>query len=310
MFAVSVRLIKFVSRQLRLTSFLFGRRRTREEGNLIYHTWSAWIRGVEPELYPAIGSQQNVIGDEVTYITTGQLLRVPSHDNVPYDRLRRMLVPVDPIDLEPINAIERELGHPAAIGPGGMEHNTTVVYAPPNIRRRLILFAIIIWLCFTVIFCSVVLVPIAFGRYLFKDIFKVEEPIHDIYSFSSGIIILTTTASFIRYLYLLYLDIKYQPTWSERKIRLIRHLKKWKRRGIHWTWFITWFGVVIPLAFGTLFQLYVKLPLSPAGKDAAMIDIGAMWSTGFSCMLVGHWFIRAGPPGRAKDTIEAVRKYL
>jgi hypothetical protein len=48
-----------------------------------------------------------------------------------------MIIPVDPVTLEPIDPVEKYLGHPASISEnGGEEHNTTIVYIPPYFKIR------------------------------------------------------------------------------------------------------------------------------------------------------------------------------
>ncbi|KAG1178370.1 hypothetical protein G6F70_005835 [Rhizopus microsporus] len=138
-----VRLITFTCHQLRLTSFVFGRRDPREEGELVYHTWTAWIKRTKPRYYPLPGQTTSVIGPEVSFIWNGQLLRVPKHDRVPVIPNRRMLVPVDPFVYEPLDENERRLGHPASTADGGDEANTTIVYSPPHFYRRVIAMIII-----------------------------------------------------------------------------------------------------------------------------------------------------------------------
>lgn len=305
--SISVKWLRFVCRKLRLTSFMFGKRKSREEGTLVYHTWWGWIRGIQPRRVPRVGTQENLIDTEVSYIWTGQLLRVPGHDNVPIVGNRRMLVPVDNDTLEPIDETERMLGHPAALVPGGIDTNTVIVYSPPHLMRRLVMFAIIMWLSSTAAFCYMTLLPVVLGRHLFKEVIMIESEVHDVYSFILGISILFYIGFSIQLVYKTLCDIWARPTWRQRLRRSRKYLRRWTRRAIHWIWFITWFAVILPLVFGVLFKLYVSFPLtSTVGKEPFTIKVVPVWSQGLSCMLIFYRFIQYAPPGPAKDMIDNV----
>ncbi|GAA5801755.1 hypothetical protein HPULCUR_007207 [Helicostylum pulchrum] len=304
--SLSIKWLRYVSRKLRLTSFLFGKRKSREEGTLVYHTWWAWIRRIEPERVPRVGTQDSLIGNDVSYIWTGQLLRVPGHDNVPIVGNRRMLIPVYTDTLEPIDETERILGHPAATAPGGNETNTVIVYSPPHLIRRLVLFAVIMWLSSTAAFCYMTLLPVVIGRHLFKTVVTIETEVHDLYSFILGISISFYFIYSIILVYKTICDIWIRPTWKLRARRARRHLRRWTRRTLHWGWFITWFAIALPLVFGVLFKLYVSFSLASVGKEPITIKLLPVWSQGLSCMLVFYRFIQYAPPGPAKEMLDSI----
>lgn len=128
-----------VSRQLRLSSYMFGERYYDEEGNF----------------------QSNKAGDD------GGLVRVPTHDNVPIVvPRRRMIVPIDSVTLQPILEIERRLGHPAASQSGDEDRDTTIVYIPPFFYTRLTIFLFLIWTTGSALVCSVSVVPCKLIIYL------------------------------------------------------------------------------------------------------------------------------------------------
>lgn len=111
-----------VSRQLRLSSYMFGGRYPKEE-----------------------------VGD-------GGLVRVPTHDNVPIVvPRRRMIVPVDTVTLQPLLASEQNLGHPAISQ--SEERDTTIVYVPSLFYYRITVFLFLIWTTGSVLVCSISVVP-------------------------------------------------------------------------------------------------------------------------------------------------------
>jgi E3 ubiquitin-protein ligase MARCH6 len=301
-----IKWMSFTCRQLRLTSFIFGGRRPEEEGTLVHHTWWSWITRLKPPHYPVEGNNEDLMGSEVSYLWDGQLLRVPRHDSVPIVDHRRMLVPIDNITLEPIDETERMLGHPASSAPGGDEVNTVVVYSPPHFKQRLLIFVGFMWLSTSIGFCAMTVLPVIFGRYIFKEQFHVQNEVHDIYSFVLGGSVLLLAGAFIAQSYKSIKEVWSQPTWSETSVSLWNHIKKWSSWGFRWTWFIVSFGIVLPVTFGILIELYFVLPLRQLGQESPTVEVMPMWSHGFACMIILHGFIQIAPDATARNTINEV----
>ncbi|KAI7906868.1 uncharacterized protein BX663DRAFT_547977 [Cokeromyces recurvatus] len=293
----------FACRQLRLFSFIFGGRRPEEEGTLVYHTWIAWIKQVKPAYYPVEGSCENVIGNDVSYIWDGQLLRVPRHDSVPIIDRRRMLVPVDNRTFEPIDETERRLGHPAATAAGGNDINTIIVYSPPHFKLRLLVFVIFMWLIMTLVCCSAIISPLLLGRYLFKMKFGVENEVHDIYSFKLGVFILLTLGSFMKHTYKAIKDIISRPNILAS---VWRYLTKWFLWAFRWVFFLVSFGLIIPFLFGALIEFYTILPLRQIDSNIFSIKVIPLWTQGFVCMNILHGCIQIIPNHHLKHILDNI----
>lgn len=142
---------------------MFDERHADEEGTHFRKTWNAWIhqrKAPVVSIDEADVSIQHVSEDgETEFVRDGQLVRAPRLDGVPVIPGRRMLVPVDPHTLEPLDPEERRLGHPAATAAGGNDANTVIVYLPPHFRRRVIFFLVLMWFCGSVFLCSVTIIP-------------------------------------------------------------------------------------------------------------------------------------------------------
>ncbi|GAA5799389.1 hypothetical protein HPULCUR_004804 [Helicostylum pulchrum] len=128
----------FACRQLRLTSFMFNVRKPDEEGRHIRRTLKAMLLFQKAEVPTDTFSDVDIEDDHspVVFKRDGMMIRVPKYDSVPVDPTRRMLVPVDPVTLEPIDDEERRRGHPATADTNDEAQSTIVVYIPPNFKRR------------------------------------------------------------------------------------------------------------------------------------------------------------------------------
>ncbi|KAI9271374.1 hypothetical protein BY458DRAFT_555583 [Sporodiniella umbellata] len=301
-----VSLIIFCCEQLRLSSFIFGERRPEEEGQLVYHTWSAWFRNAKMTYYPRAGDPINIHGPQVSYIWHGEVLRVPSHDRVPVIPNRRMLVPVDPFIFEPLDEAEKNLGHPASTAEGGDDANTTLVYTPPHFYKRVFIFVIVVWLVSTMVLCLLTFVPLVVGRGLFQHVFSIRYPVHDVYSYSLGASLFLIAWTVLSYLAYIAHDIYRQRSLHSKLKRFFKHLKRCILRGIRWSFFLTFFGLVLPLAFGTVLELYFALPTRGIIKEPVELKIIPAWANGVAAMAVAHGLVYILPENRWRTAVQHV----
>lgn len=124
---------------------MFGDRYPEEEGTFIRYDLKSWLLLETCPLFVASVDHSSSLNyqeqqvKKVIFQKDGYLARVPKRDSMMVRPQRRMIVPVDPITLEPIDPIEKQLGHPAAdndVVEGGEEYNTTIVYIPPHFKLR------------------------------------------------------------------------------------------------------------------------------------------------------------------------------
>lgn len=235
-----------VSRQFRLSSYMFGGRYPDEEGNF----------------------QSNKLEDD------GCLVRVPTHDNVPIVvPRRRMIVPVHPITLLPLTEKERTLGHPAASQSGDESRDTTIVYIPPYFYVRLAVFLFLIWTTASILVCSVSVMPLKLGRNMFAKLnLGPDRPVHDLYSFIVGAYMMIVMSSVLNSIVQKYHKVKDDQgkiDWIAVKDYLAGRIHKIFK----FLYIFIMFGFIIPFLTGILLDLYAFMPVRLSDLDVTVLDI-------------------------------------
>ncbi|CAI2176943.1 11731_t:CDS:10, partial [Funneliformis geosporum] len=269
---------KVTSHVLRLTSFMFGDRHFDEEGTHVRRTWGASLRRLKARI-PNPGD--NIIDDNtgVVFVKDGELVRAPSYDGVPVVPGRRMLIPVNE-DGTLKNPDDAPVGQDDQL-------NYTVVYIPPNFKARVITFLFLMWFCGSLFCCSVTILPLLTGRYIFKSILHHQRAVHDLYAFTVGLYVL----------WALYISLE----WVISKIQAIAG----QDLNIDWTmvrqkmwqgtiviakilYFILSFGIVIPFLLSLVTELYIILPWKKLTTDIPIISFLQDWALGIVYMKIAY----------------------
>ncbi|ORX52669.1 hypothetical protein DM01DRAFT_1306354 [Hesseltinella vesiculosa] len=289
---------QWTSGQLRLTSFFFGTRPAAEEGVQVRHTFMAWVlRKTAP--VDDIDMQDVAIDastqQDVEFIRNGQLLRVPKMDTVPVDPLRPMLVPVDPVDLTPLNENERLAGlHAAAAQSGDEAISTMIVYAPPYFNLRILLFIFLMWMSSSFLTWMVTVAPVCLGRWFFQWVIQQDQTIHDIYSFSVGMYLMVTMGMLVRWL-------QNNPvlTWTWWQACLSMTIKA--------LFLVVTLGLIVPLFLGITVDLYLFMPLRYAHPDQPMVlHVSEDWAFGVAFLSIGYGILHALPTNPWQQFIDQV----
>ncbi|CAG8434077.1 5282_t:CDS:10 [Diversispora eburnea] len=272
------------ARHLRLTSFMFGDRHYEEEGTHVRKTWHAVLlnKKAPVPLPDDVGYlDEPDESEEVVFNRDGGFVRAPSYDGVPVVPGRRMLIPVTEHGalLNPEDATgddeQDQLGY-------------TIVYVPPNFKARVIMFLFCMWLSGSLFCCSVTVIPLLTGRYIFKSFIQPDRPVHDIYCFTIGIYIMWT------------LGVSFD--WMIRKAQLI--LEK-RNNNINWkvirrkilnetivvfkvTYLLVAFGVVIPFLLSLVVELYFLLPWKKPVTDVPIISYLQDWALGIIYLKIAY----------------------
>lgn len=169
------------ARLLRLTWFLLDERMNDEEG--YFAQWSlhySWKRIQGDDLF-----KDGKPHPEIPFVKNGRYVRTPDSDMVRIPKSRNAFLEVN-------DKNERIDGEP---DPEEGLHGTKsklfkMVYAPPWFRTRIAGFIFLLWLFAAITGCSLTLIPLVFGRWVFNAILPSEVKKNDIYAFSMGINIL------------------------------------------------------------------------------------------------------------------------
>ncbi|KAI8584471.1 hypothetical protein K450DRAFT_216574 [Umbelopsis ramanniana AG] len=297
------------ARLLRLTSFMFDERRAEEEGTHLRKSWAAWLKMRKAPVVSideADVSIQGITEDgEVEFIRDGQLVRAPCLDGVPVIPGRRMLVPVDPHTLEALDPEEHRLGHPAATAPGGNETNTVIVYLPPNFRRRVMLFLFLMWISGSTFFCCLTIMPLLLGRHIFDSYLTPNRKVHDIYSFVLGLYLMWISAVIIDWFtkkQKAWADNDWAIDWPSVKEKVVEYISVTSKVA----YLVATLGLVIPLLFGLIMELYVLIPFRDLDNKPPNIDPLQDWAFGIVLLNILHGTINILPENHLQQMLARV----
>jgi E3 ubiquitin-protein ligase MARCH6 len=193
------------ARILRLSWFLFDKRRVDEEATVVRKYWRNILKKTDVRIEADVESQlprlAGEAADDVEVVKSGRYVRAPSSDQV-------RIVKGDVVFLEVADEAEqtrllRDRSRTEASAdppPAGENHNVPMestyrlVYVPPNFKSRIVAFILLVWLFAAATGLSLTVVPLLFGRWLMKRTLFGSVPRNDIYAFSFGAHVLGISA--------------------------------------------------------------------------------------------------------------------
>ncbi|OTB04982.1 hypothetical protein M426DRAFT_73116 [Hypoxylon sp. CI-4A] len=282
------------ARGLRITWFLFGERRIDEEGTLalpkdspylntpwwsrfflevnynnevVPNTWEDIFRGGRSKPVSRIVPEQMMIYDakKKQLVASGQLIpsghfvRSPASDQVKIPKGHPVFLNVTEEDVRTDG--NQDWSHSDIYM---VDNHYQFVYVPPWFRVRIFLFILSIWIFAAVTGVGFTIVPLVFGRRMFKVLIPAHIRTNDIYAFSIGIYILGSLGYFLFHLQSM---LSKMNAWAASTVdsMLDRHTIQ---RSLHFAaracrllyTYITLL-VVFPLLITLLVELYLLMPL-------------------------------------------------
>ncbi|KAI0630807.1 hypothetical protein C8Q77DRAFT_228608 [Trametes polyzona] len=291
---------KYLSRQLRLSSYMFGGRHPVEEYTPQHWSWRSL-------LYDDSSMQM----DDAEAVHDGTFRRVPNSDNVALVKDAPPTVEVDeegfPLDANGARLILAQNAE-AEKAKRPVKDDYTVVYIPPHFRARVIAFLLSVWTIGSATLAAVLAAPILLGRGVFRLFLPYD--VHDGYSFIVGFYLLWGCWLFGTALD--RLDKRRQRHWldGEHAGWSLYVLK----RGLLWTaqasYMLLALGVVIPTLLGLVVELYIVQPIKHAANPLAeprirMVD---MWALGLLYCKIIVRSMRVHQPGH--DLMRGVERLI
>ncbi|KAH8674331.1 hypothetical protein BX600DRAFT_378335 [Xylariales sp. PMI_506] len=286
------------ARGLRLTWFLFGERRIDEEGVLRLasdsrHNGLPWYRklllevpnshkaapGSELEVAPKtwvdlfddgkakptsksttadmlnLQEAKSMLVDHQQLIPDGRFVRTPASDQVKIPKGQTVFRDVMENDMRAGEPVHTDLY---------TSDSYQYAYIPPWFRVRIFLFILFIWLFAAVTGVGFTIVPLIFGRRMFKVLIPAHIRTNDIYAFSIGIYILGSLGYFIFHARPMLNKLQSWTATSARAVfdrDLVHRVYKVVKRGAGLVYTYTMLLIVFPLLVTLLVELYVLMPL-------------------------------------------------
>ncbi|EIN10123.1 hypothetical protein PUNSTDRAFT_35157, partial [Punctularia strigosozonata HHB-11173 SS5] len=261
---------KFLSKKLRLTSYMLGIRVADEEITPAYSAWtlfeSSQIRAVD--------------------LKDGGFRRVPASDHIALARDMRGTAAVDENGV-PLTEVDSRIiqSQNAEAEKAGrqIKDDYMIVYVPPHFKWRLALFVLGLWTAGAAATTAVISCPIMLGRAVFKLV--IAEDVHDGYSFFLGFYLLygcfVVGRAFDR------MDKRRQRAWPDddevssapRSLYVLKRTLVWLAQILY---MVAFCGFILPTLLSLVVEVYLILPIrfSMNSNFIPRVRLIDMWALG------------------------------
>lgn len=338
------------ARALRLTYFLFGERRIDEEGilhlrpgttagrlpqtgfllelgegnEIVPKTWRDTFEGGDLKPNTVMNSEQRrdlrrrkaQLVESQQLVKDGRFVRAPASDRIKIPKGQKIFLTVSERNHRRDNRSDDDLY---------ASDQYLMVYVPPNFRARVFLFILFIWLFASVTGVGFTIIPLVFGRRIFKELIPHYIRTNDIYAFSIGVFLLGSVAYSIFHYHVIKETVQ---RWTEQARRDLFEGKAVGRGALIGLrlakLFYVYFAllIVFPLLTSLLMELYVTIPLHtymypPAAistlKDQAVdrhtVRVIQSWVLGLLYLKLGSRLITSlFPDSRAATAVRSIMR--
>lgn len=280
---------KFLAKQLRLSSYLFGGRHSDEE----------------------LVVQQAQIADEQKRVTVkaGKFRRVPNSDNIALVKGQPATIEVDE-EGRPVTEKEARLMQlqdaEAEKSKRSIKDDYVVAYMPPQFRYRACAFVAAVWIVCSIFLAASLAVPILLGRGFFRLFLPYD--VHDGYSFVAGFYLLWTCWLVSSAINRMDRHRQRRGGGQERADLALYFVKRSLLWGAKAAYMAFCLGIVIPTLIAIVMELYVILPVRHEfhPESQPRIRIVDMWALGLLYTKVLLRVQRVQPMGRIARGVESV----
>ncbi|KAJ4141633.1 hypothetical protein NW768_000849 [Fusarium equiseti] len=278
------------ARGLRLTYFLFGERKIDEEGslqlgnarkkqdlpwyktlflelneryNVVPKTWTDFFDGGDAKPKTPLNNSEirsltrhkNHLKEANQLVESGHFVRAPASDRVKIPKGRKVFLEVDEHGRRNDGQDDSDLY---------ASNQYQMVYIPPHFRARIFLFILFIWIFAAVTGVGFTIIPLVFGRRMFKMLIPQHIRTNDIYAFSIGVYLLGTAAYLVFHLRSVCIKIKDGLSAVRASLTagdLERRTAAVMLQGVKLVYTYFFLYIVFPLLVSGLMELYLVLPL-------------------------------------------------
>ncbi|KAI8951742.1 hypothetical protein F4801DRAFT_601084 [Xylaria longipes] len=278
---------------LRLTWFLFGERRVEEEGKLVGSddsngygllSWRNMFLGVTLENEVVLkgwrdffsdgdskptskisrddmlvmNDQKRLLVESGKLIPDGRFVRSPASDQAKIIKGNTVFMHISEQEMGEIYETNRPDMDPQS------DNQFQVVYVPPWFRTRISIFIMSIWIFAAVTGVGSTIVPLVFGRRIFKALVPPHIRTNDIYAFSIGVYVLSSASYLVFHMHSAYDTVREWATSTantflgRNALHRITHLAY---RALKLTYAYSMLLMVFPILITALVEMYVLIPL-------------------------------------------------
>ncbi|KAH8104046.1 hypothetical protein BXZ70DRAFT_888328, partial [Cristinia sonorae] len=290
---------RYLSRQLRLTSYMFGERRASEEITVTNWSWR--------QLFAESGVEM----DDAEAHHDGTFRRVPNSDNVSLVKHEPATIEVD-VEGQPKTENDRRLmelqNAEAEKNKRNVKDDYIIVYIPPHFRYRVIAFIFCMWVVGSTGLSLALAGPIIIGRSFFK-LFVTHE-VHDGYAFLAGFYLLW--GCWIAGTTIDRMERRRQRRGNSEDrayfpLFLAKRTLLWTAKASYMAFFLAF---VIPTLVALVMELYIILParMSMNAEVEPRIRIVDMWALGLLYTKIAMRANRIQADGQIARGIEHIRR--
>ncbi|KAI0481801.1 hypothetical protein F4859DRAFT_476048 [Xylaria cf. heliscus] len=315
---------------LRLTWFLFGERRVEEEGRLVgsddsngYRllSWRKVFLGVSRENEVVVkgwrdffsdgdskptskilrddmlnmNNQKRLLVESGKLIPDGRFVRSPASDQAKITKGHTVFMHISEQDIAQIYETNKPDIDPLS------NDQFQVVYVPPWFRTRISIFIMSIWIFAAVTGVGSTIVPLVFGRRIFKALVPSHIRTNDIYAFSIGVYVLSSASYLVFHLHSAYDTVR---EWAKSTANTLldrnalHRITRLAYRTLKLTYAYSMLLMVFPILITALVEMYVLIPLHTymgtgstlrleGGQDGHTVRIIQAWTLGILYLKLG-----------------------
>lgn len=303
------------ARMLRLTWFLFDERRKDEEGHQVRRHWSAILLAANGDPEKPYSPPNSMTSDplkddpnlQAYFVKDGKYVRTPASDQVRIPKGVNVFLEVTEDNVPIDSSRDYESGVHAR-----KSDQFKKVYIPPLFRLRIFVFILSIWLFAALTGVCITVVPLVFGRELFKQIIPAHLRMNDIYAFSIGIYFLGS---------ILYCSLHAGRSliWAKNALKhsiattsavdLLHRSMTLVSRGLKVAYLYSSITLLLPTLFAMVIEFYLIVPLHTyfsGGREHHITHFIQSWTLGLLYVKLMTKFISWHNESRAARALRQI----